>query len=316
MSAPAPAAVARRRLLVVAVALGIALAVGPALGLGPSGPAPVEAQSAPPTTPTTRPAVPLPLDPLAPVFELLGPTLSPVCGGVGIVGFLSPALLGDLASFLLPLLGPVYTLCGAVPTTPDEERFACTLDTEAQLLIGSITGPLAGIGPVLDLRPVGQVLDQLAVIVDRLPPPLGLRALLNQASVVLQCQEGITQPEPPSGPPPTFTPSTPTTAPPASTPPATSPTPRAPTLPRTPVTVAPRPPVTTTTTPATAPATDEDVAGVPVASPGANPRVPFRHPIVFAFPFALLAGGAAVGRLLLRPAAGPMTASHGGTRSP
>lgn len=261
-----------RRVLLL---LGIAAA---AWSLG----APVHAQDQAPIVPPE----------LAPVFGLIGPTVSPVCGGVGIVGLLGPAALGPLTTTVLPLTGPVFVLCGAIPRTPDEKRYSCTLDRQALDLIASITNPLAGIGPVFDIRPVGQVLEQVAVITDLLPPPAKVDDLITQAAVVLQCEQGVSgAPAPgdgvvPGAPVPTTSPE------PNVLPPAVAPI--LPSVPLAPFAPLPTPVLTVPPTRA---------VGVVPAVSRPVPRVPFSYAAVFLLPFVALLGGASVGRSLLRPVA-------------
>lgn len=228
----------------------------------------------------------VPLAELAPVFELIGPAASPVCGGVGIVVFLSPPVLtglGELGSLVLPLLGPVLTLCGAVPTTSIQDRYTCALDDQAQLLLAELLIPLAGIGPILDVRPAGIPLDQVQVIADVLPPEFGLQQLLGQTATVLQCRQG-TEAEP--APSTTLPPVTDPTAPPIELPEpivlpvseVLAPLPDLVAAPEAPAVVAPQPTTTRLV-----------------------PRVPFSYAGVFVVPFLVLAAAAWFGRGLARP---------------
>jgi hypothetical protein len=238
----------------------------------------------------TAPALPdpvslLPLDDLAPVLELIGPATSPVCGGVGIVVFLSPAVLtqlGPLGAPVLPALGPVLTLCGAIPSTDSAARYTCALDEQSQAALADLLIPLAGIGPVVDIRPAGLPLDQVQVILDALPPEVGLQQLLTQVTTVLQCRQGNPEEAAPSTtlavddavdvlPPP---------------PPLVLPVAEA---------LAPLP------LPAVVPAVRTPVAPRPAAVTRTVPHVPFSYAGVFLVPFALLAAVAWYGRSLARP---------------
>ena len=74
---------------------------------------------------------PIPLEPLTPVLYVIGPASGPACGGIGLVALLAPAGLGDNASTVLRLASPVFTLCGAIPLTPAEDKYSCPLDAQA-----------------------------------------------------------------------------------------------------------------------------------------------------------------------------------------
>jgi hypothetical protein len=227
---------------------------------------------------------PLPLDPLAPVLAVLGPASSTVCGGFGVVGLLGPAALGAAAPSVLSALGPVFTLCGAVPTTPADDRYTCALDQSSLSLVGSVTG-LAGVPPAVDVRPIAQVLETLDAALDLVLPPAQVDELLEQAGVVLQCQHGTAEdPVPPD---------VPTSAPVAG--PASAPLPP---VPATTPSVVDLPPVRA--------ARPERPVTAPSVVPGVTTplgRVPFSYAAVFALPFIALLAGAAVGRDLLAPLA-------------
>ena len=221
--------------------------------------------------------VPLPLDPLAPVLAVVGPAASTVCGGFGIVGLLAPAGLGPLAPDVLRLTGPVFTLCGAIPVVPASDRYSCDLDQLALSLVGTVTG-LVGVPPAFDLRPIGQVLETLGATLDLVLPPKQVDALLDQPSIVLMCQHGTADEDPP----PVAT----TIAPPT----GAAETPLPPFEPAAPVALPP------------ASALPRPSAVVPSAPAGITTplgRVPFSYAAVFALPFLALLAGAAVGRDLL-----------------
>ena len=259
----------------VRIALLGLVAIG-ALTFGPR----VDAQEAPIPDPLQQ----VPLGELTPVLELIGPATSPVCGGVGIVVFLSPPVLaglGELGQLVLPALGPVLTLCGAIPSTDTEDRWTCALDAQAQDLLAQVLIPLAGIGPVVDVRPAGLPIDQLQVIVDRLPPEFGLQQLITQTTTVLQCQQGTAQEAAPS-----------TTLPPSDAPadlpvfePVVVPVSQA---------LAPLPDLALPEAPTV-------VAPEPATVTRLVERVPFSYAGVFLVPFAVLAAAAWFGRGLARP---------------
>jgi hypothetical protein len=222
--------------------------------------------------------VPLPLDPLAPVLAVVGPASSSVCGGFGVVGLLAPGTLGPLAPGVLSAVGPVFTLCGAIPGTPAEDRYTCELDQQGLTLIGSVTG-LAGVPPAFDIRPIGQVLATLGAALDLLLPPAQVDAFLDQPSIVLQCVHGTAE----SLPPPT------TVAPPAAIGDAPAPSPGLPD------------PMALPSAPAVVPGSQVTIPPVPVGVTTPLGRVPFSYAAVFALPFLALLAGAAVGRDLLSP---------------
>lgn len=261
------------RLLLVALLAAIALSFGHTAA----------AQEAPVPNPLDQ----VPLGELAPVFELVGPAVSPVCGGVGLVVFLSPPVLsglGELGSLVLPLLGPVLTLCGAVPTTSTQDRWTCALDDESQVILAQLLIPLAGIGPVVDVRPAGIPLDQLQVIADALPPEFGLQQLLTQTATVLQCRQGTAEEPAPS-----------TTVPLADVPTTTPPELPTPVVIPVSEVLAPLPDVVA------APEVPLVVAPQPAFVTRLVPRVPFSYAGVFLVPFAVLAAAAWFGRGLARP---------------
>jgi hypothetical protein len=239
------------------------------------------------TVPTLPdPGTILPLGQLAPVLELVGPATSPVCGGVGIVVFLSPPLLaglGPVGGVALSALGPVLTLCGAIPSTGNDERYTCALDDQSQAALAKVLIPLAGIGPVVDVRPAGLPLDQLQVIVDRLPPQFGLQQLLTQTTTVLQCRQGGPKEDEP------------TTTVPRTTPPGAAPSDPTPfVLPVADVLDLPDVSVA-------GPAVVSPVPGRPTATTRLVPRVPFSYAGIFLLPFAMFAALAWFGRGMTRP---------------
>lgn len=241
------------------------------LGLSPGGPRAAEDQ-------------PIPLEPLTPVLYVIGPASAPVCGGVGLVAFLGPGVIGENASTVLRLASPVFTLCGAIPPTPIEERYSCPLDAQALEVIGTVTG-LAGVPPAVDLRPVGQLLEELGAAGSVVLTKPRMNELLKQPSVVLQCTQGI-----PSSPDPTIPPEISEPAPQDEMPFDDS-------LP--PLVafgdddVLPLPTVGSVTSPRT--------TGRPAAVTTPFGRVPFSYASVFVLPFVLLLLMGVVGSSVLRP---------------
>lgn len=221
-------------------------------------------------------------DAAAPILAVLGPAAGPVCGGLGVVGLLAPAALGEQAALILPLLGPAFTLCGVIPGTPNNDRYTCMLDNQGLELIGAVTG-LAGIPPAVDIRPVAQVLETLGAVGDLVLPPAQVDALLEQPSIVLQCTHGV------AADPPLITPPTaPGLAP---TPSFNEPSPPSfdllPVAPSAPVLRAFESPTATETVPAG------------VLTPFG--RVPFSYAAVFVLPFLALLAGAGIGKAVLLP---------------
>lgn len=223
------------------------------------------------------------LDPAAPVLAVIGPAAGPACGGLGVVALLAPAALKDQAKLVLPLLGPAFTVCGVVPGTPPNDRYACAFDNQALSLIGAVTG-LAGVPPAVDVRPVGQVLETLGAALDLVLPPAQVDAALDQPSIVLQCTHGPGV-DPPLTTPPTSSGATPV---PSFGNPSTPSFDGLPVAPAAPALQAFEAPTT---------ATDSTPAGV-VTPFG---RVPFSYAAVFVLPFLALVAGAGIGKAVLLP---------------
>ncbi|HUC04568.1 MAG TPA: hypothetical protein VL961_04165 [Acidimicrobiales bacterium] len=164
----------------------------------------------------------LPLGGLEPVLEIVSPVVSPVCGDSAILVIAIPDVLKgkQLPPQVAELLGPLYEVCGVVPTP--QGGYECGLDPlELQAVAdaeGRILGATIPVAPPLE----GTVVLQLSYLEKPLVPkaPLTLTSLV---AGTLNCKSSVTVPSgasPAPAAPGTSTtgPTVPTTAPPTSAP--------------------------------------------------------------------------------------------------
>jgi hypothetical protein len=238
-----------------------------------------------------RAQIPPPPPQTAPVFELIAPTVSPVCGNALLVAALAPGIVAGETGGALPLdavtpvLGPVFEVCGAVPTPP--ELLTCDADTSANNTANAIAAAIAGTQLPVGFNPFGNEVEQAIVIQDKLPPPANSTGLLDQVVATLNCKAEARPTAPPEEP----------------TPPASDDenfddsvlgdftlAPLLDTL---------APDVTTIS-----PAPSRNQA-LPITPAGQVGDVGFLYPVVFALPLVLLVLGGYLGRSLTQPVAPP-----------
>jgi hypothetical protein len=238
------------------------------------------------------PPIPLPPLPpqLAPVFEIIAPVASPVCGDATLVGALGPGLVaGELGMPLpvdiVPALGPVFVVCGSIPQPP--QRLTCSLDTGARFLVDTLTLQAAGTALPVDIALVGPLVGEVIVVQDKLPPPLNTAGLDKLAIGTLVCTaaDATTTPAPSSG--------------------AAAPTPAPVDTDQSGASVLPAdltaPALDTSAAPAVAPA-DGLTSQQPALRTVAGIRGPgYAYPVVFGLPLVLLVLGGYLGWALTQP---------------
>jgi hypothetical protein len=243
---------------------------------------PARAQIEPPPLPVLPP----PPEQLVPVFELVAPTVSPVCGNAVFAVAFGPGLVaGQLGQPLpvnvLPLFGPLVVLCGAVPAPP--QRLACASDANVRLLVDTITGQAAGLPLPVDTQAVGPLAEQVIVLQDTLGPPISDTGLADMVAGTLDCRALAEAPAAEAPPPETPNPAAETdvSADEFALPDLVA----GPTITAgTPELIAPTP-----------------ARRAPAIRPVADVGPAFAYPVVFALPLVLLALGAYLGRALTQP---------------
>jgi len=166
---------------------GMVFAAFVVLGLGLGS----HAASAQLPPPPVVPPLPFPtLPPEAqPVFELIGPTVSPYCGTAALAIFLvgsSGNQQGvELGPTVFSATTPVFVVCGAVPRPP--QQLQCLIDKQISEQLAQIEGAVAGAGVPLGLAPVGNAVQQVITIEDELPPPANSQGLGTTAVATFGC---------------------------------------------------------------------------------------------------------------------------------
>lgn len=139
------------------------------------------------------PIPPIPFPPIPPetqpVFELIGPTVSPQCNTAALVIFLAGSSGNqqgvELGPTVFSATTPVFVICGAVPRPP--QQLQCLIDRQLNEQLAQIEGSAAGAGVPLGLAPAGTAVQQLIAIEDRLPPPANAQGLGATAVATLAC---------------------------------------------------------------------------------------------------------------------------------
>ena len=139
-----------------------------------------------------RAQVPAPPEEAAPVFELVAPTVSPVCGDAVLVVALAPGLVAGPTGGALPIevvtpaFGPLFVVCGSVPAPP--ARLSCDADRSLNETANQIAAAIAGTPLPVGVDPVGNAVEQTIVIQDIVSPPSQVKGLLDQAVATLNCK--------------------------------------------------------------------------------------------------------------------------------
>jgi hypothetical protein len=180
-------------------------------------PARAQVPPLPPVPPLPLPPVPAPPEQTAPVFELVAPVGYPTCGTAILALFVARTTEPSLASPIIQASQPLVAICGAVPQPPAVLR--CSLDIQAQAYFDQVQAAALGAPTGILLNPEGQVVEQLIVIEDKLPPPANTAGLGELASTTLLCEpvgvpapssdDGSTSPDfgaPPYTPPAPYVP--------------------------------------------------------------------------------------------------------------
>lgn len=168
----------RRRLVVAAFAILV-------MGLGSHA---AFAQLPPPPV---LPPIPFPTPPeqAQPVFELIGPTVSPYCGTAALVIFVAGSSANqqgvELGPTVFSATNPVLVVCGVVPRPP--QQLQCLIDRALNEQLAAIEGSVAGAGVPLGLAPVGSAVQQLITIEDKLPPPANAQGVGATAVATFGC---------------------------------------------------------------------------------------------------------------------------------
>jgi hypothetical protein len=239
-----------------------------------------------------RAQVPAPPEQAAPVFEVIAPTVSPVCGNALLVLALAPGLVAGQTGGALPIeviapaFGPVFVVCGAVPAPP--ARLRCDADNSLNETANAVAGAVAGTQLPVGADPFGSTVEQTIVLQDTLPPPANTTGALDQVVTTLNCKA--------------------VAAPVAAKEPADESAPADETSDESVLgdELALAPLLDTLTpdlsAPAAAPARNPSLQAAPAVAIGGSG---FHYPIVFALPLLLLALGGYLGRSLTQPVGPP-----------
>ena len=138
-----------------------------------------------------RAQVPPPPEQLDPVFELVAPIASPLCGNAVVVIALAPGIVAGQLGQPLPInpspaLGPALVICGSVPAAPI--RLTCALDDNLAAAVNTITATAGGLVLPVDIRGVGPAIEQVIVIEDRLPAPASTAGLGELVASAMACR--------------------------------------------------------------------------------------------------------------------------------
>jgi hypothetical protein len=240
-----------------------------------------------------RPAsaqVPAPPPEAAPVFEVIAPTVSPVCGNALLAIALGPGLVnGQLGgalpiNLLLPAFGPVVEICGAVPAPP--ARLTCDADQTVADTINTLAGAAIGSPLPFGVNVFGIAAEQVIVIQDLLPLPANATDVRDQVVATLNCRAA---PAPADAPPDAVEASTDEVNQPDEL-----------TDLALPGLIADLPTLDTTE-----PIESGAAAPLPVAPVAEVGGPGFAYPVVFALPLVLLIIGGYLGRALTRPVGPP-----------
>jgi hypothetical protein len=181
-SRPDNGAMRRLTCIIVAVVGFLGISLAPAYAQVP--PPPVPLPTVPPL-PVPLPIVPAPPPEAAPVFELVAPMAYQTCG-IGLLAlFLGRTAVPQVATQLNQAPQPLFAICGAVPAPPAILR--CSLDAQAQAVLDQAEGAL-GVPPGIAVWPEGQVVEEIVVLEDHLPPPANAAGLGALAVATLDCK--------------------------------------------------------------------------------------------------------------------------------
>lgn len=153
--------------------------------------------------------VPPPPAETAPVFEVVAPTVSPVCGNALLVVALAPGLVAGPTGGALPIetiapaFGPLFVICGAVPAPP--ARLSCDADNSLNETANAVVAAIAGTPLPVGVDPVGAAVEQTIVLRDTAAPPSAIGGLLDNVVTTLNCKTAtapVAPPEPEAEPAP------------------------------------------------------------------------------------------------------------------
>lgn len=171
--------------------------------------APAAAQ-VPPVPPLPLPPLPAPPPEAAPVLEPVAPTAYPTCGTAILATFVARTTVPQAASPIIQAAQPLVVICGAVPAPPAPLK--CSLDVQAQAAFDTAQAAALGAPTGIILNPEGQIVEEIVLIEDQLPPPADTAGLSDLVISTLLCEpiavpagnsgDGETSPPPDLGPPP------------------------------------------------------------------------------------------------------------------
>jgi hypothetical protein len=258
-------------------------------------PAPASAQ-------VPLPPPPPPPEELGPVFEVVAPIASPLCGNALLLASLAPGLIAaqlgaPLPVDVLPLLSPLVVACGAVPTPG--VPLTCVADNQVMAVLNTASGQVLGAPLPLVVRFFGPIVEEVIILQDALPPPASTTGLAELAVGALGCLPSAGSAAPPATDPPTET-----TRPPDTTVPVDAPVSLGfgPIGPTRGITLGPAPILSPPAAPPPSPPTQP--APVTVVQPVAISDE-FAYPIVFALPLLLLLVGGYLGWAMTQPVDSP-----------
>jgi hypothetical protein len=145
--------------------------------------------------------IPPPPQQTAPVFELIAPTVSPVCGNALLVAALAPGIVAGQTGGTLPIevitpaFGPLFVICGSVPAPP--ARLSCDADRSLTETANAIAAAVAGTPLPVGADPVGSTVEQTIVVQDLVAPPSTVAGLFDQTVATLNCRAATTPAAPP-----------------------------------------------------------------------------------------------------------------------
>ena len=145
--------------------------------------------------------VPPPPAEATPVFELVAPTVSPVCGNALLVLALAPGLVSGQTGGAVPIetiapaFGPLFVVCGAVPAPP--ARLSCDADSSLNATANAAAAAVAGTPLPVGVDPVGSTVEQTIVLQDTVAPPSTVKGALDRVVATLNCKAVTSPTEPP-----------------------------------------------------------------------------------------------------------------------
>ena len=126
-----------------------------------------------------------------PVFELVAPIASPVCGNAVLVVAVAPGLAASQLGTPLPIdpapvFGPAFVVCGSIPQPP--ARLTCSTDDTVTATFQSVVAAIIGAPLPTDTRVFGAAAEQTIVIEDNFPEPLATQGIGDRVVDTLTCR--------------------------------------------------------------------------------------------------------------------------------